>query len=342
MKVSVIVPVYNVEAYLYSCLESLLNQSLENIEVIAVNDGSVDESGNILAKYRDSDKRLVVINQENKGLSAARNAGLERAQGEYVLFVDGDDFIEKDTCRILYEKARQQEPDILVFGRYLERKNGIVKDSAYWKAGQEYMPGLVYLEQALYKEKFTASACNKMYNRNFLQRHRLRFREGILYEDLYFLIQCLFYARRVVTVDCLFYHYIQYRSDSIINTVKERDKDVLKTICLLSDFFQKENRQYLPESTYYRILIYDWIVNAVAYKYIRMAPFSREAHRIVRSVIYSPEFLPYSTSLIRDKQAGWKRRLPALLQRNSYMAYCLFVWNFYFLRQSYHRLRGLV
>ncbi len=342
MKVSVIVPVYNVETYLPFCLESLLNQSLEDIEVIAVNDGSADESGNILAKYRDSDKRLVVVNQKNKGLSAARNAGLERAQGEYVLFVDGDDFIEKDTCRILYEKARQQELDILVFGRYLERKNGIVKDSVYWKAEQEYIPGLVYLEQALYKEKFTASACNKMYNRNFLQQYHLCFWEGILYEDLYFLIQCLFYAQRVAIVDCLFYHYIQDRSDSIINTIKKRDKDVLKTICLLSDFFQKENRQDVLESTYYRILIYDWIVNAVAYKYIRMAPFSRKAHRIVRSVIYSPDFLPYSIFLIRDKQAGWKRRLPALLQRNSYTAYCLIVWSFYFLRQSYHRLRGLV
>lgn len=342
MKVSIIVPVYNVAIYLPFCLDSLLNQSMKDIEVIAVNDGSVDESVNVLAKYQVLDKRLIVVNQENRGLSAARNAGLERAQGEYVLFVDGDDFIEKNTCEVLYEKAWLLKLDILVFGRYLERKNGIVKDSVYWKTIQEYMPGLVYLKQALYKEKFTASACNKMYRRTFLQQYHLCFREGILYEDLHFLIQCLFYARRVATADGLFYHYIQYRSDSIINTVKEKDKDVLKTIRLLSDFFQREKRAEVLESTYYRILIYDWIVNAVAYKYIRMAPFSPRAHRIVRSVVYSSEFMPYSISLIKDVQAGWKRRLPALLQRNSYAAYCLFVWSFYFLRQSYHRLRGLV
>lgn len=342
MKISIIVPVYNVSIYLPSCLDSLLNQSMRDIEVIVVNDGSVDGSVNVLAKYQASDKRLIVVNQENRGLSAARNAGLERAQGEYVLFVDGDDFIEKNTCEVLYEKARLLKLDILAFGRYLERRNGIVKDSVYWKTEQEYMLGLVYLEQAIYKEKFTASACNKMYRRTFLQQYHLCFREGILYEDLLFLIQCLFYAQRVATADSLFYHYIQYRSDSIINTVKDKDKDVLKTIRLLSDFFQRKKRMEVLESTYYRILIYDWIVNAVAYKYIRMAPCNLKAHRIVRSIVYSSEFMPYSTSLIKDVQAGWKRRVPALLQRSSYGMYCFFVWGFYFLRQGYHYLRGLV
>ena len=101
MKLSLIVPVYNTRAYLEKCMESLLNQTWTDLEILCVNDGSTDYSGEILDKFARRDSRVQVISQENRGLSAARNAGLRRATGEYVCFVDSDDVLELDACRRL-------------------------------------------------------------------------------------------------------------------------------------------------------------------------------------------------------------------------------------------------
>ena len=112
IKVSVIVPVYNTFRYLEQCLNSILNQTLKEFEVICVNDGSTDDSAKILEKYSQKDKRIVVINQENAGASAARNAGLDCAKGRYIAFVDSDDYIKKNFLEVLYTTAVNTEADI--------------------------------------------------------------------------------------------------------------------------------------------------------------------------------------------------------------------------------------
>lgn len=114
-KVSVIVPVYNVEKYLSECLESLINQTLSDIEIICVNDGSTDDSRNVLERYAASDKRIAVVNQTNKGLSAARNSGVKTARGRYLYFLDSDDFIDRNALEYLYQEAEKYRLDILYF-----------------------------------------------------------------------------------------------------------------------------------------------------------------------------------------------------------------------------------
>ena len=101
MKISIIVPIYNVESYLKRCLDSLINQTYSNIEIILINDGSTDLSGDISSKYAKIDKRIKLINSSNKGVSCARNKGLELASGDYIMFVDPDDYIELNTCEML-------------------------------------------------------------------------------------------------------------------------------------------------------------------------------------------------------------------------------------------------
>ena len=113
--ISVIVPVYNVEDYLISCMDSIINQTLENIEVICINDGSTDESLKILKEYEKKDERVKVYSKQNSGQGTARNFGLENAIGEYVLFVDSDDWIDIETCEILYDVAKSKELDLLIF-----------------------------------------------------------------------------------------------------------------------------------------------------------------------------------------------------------------------------------
>ena len=114
-KISIIVPVYNVEKYLSTCLDSLINQTLKDIEIICVNDGSTDNSLNILNEYAKNDPRIIVINKENSGPGACRNLGIEKATGEYIQFADSDDWIEKETCEICYQKAIEYNVNMLSF-----------------------------------------------------------------------------------------------------------------------------------------------------------------------------------------------------------------------------------
>ena len=113
IKISVIVPVYNMEKYLSKCLDSLLNQTLEEIEIIAVNDGSTDLSASILQTYESKSDKITVISKENGGLSDARNHGFLHAKGDYVAFLDSDDFVDCDMYRVMYEKAKEGDYDII-------------------------------------------------------------------------------------------------------------------------------------------------------------------------------------------------------------------------------------
>lgn len=120
MKISIIVPIYNVESYLKRCLDSLINQTYSNIEIILINDGSTDLSGDISSKYAKIDKRIKLINSSNKGVSCARNKGLELASGDYIMFVDPDDYIELNTCEMLIKNIGNN--DILIFNFYSNLK----------------------------------------------------------------------------------------------------------------------------------------------------------------------------------------------------------------------------
>ena len=146
MLISIIIPIYNVEKYLNRCLDSVMKQSFQDIEIILVNDGSTDNSDNIIKSYL-FDERIKYIYQKNKGLSEARNTGLNIASGEYVLFLDSDDSIEPNTCYELSQVIERFEVDIVVFGRYLI-KDCIekVRDPAYW--GNNLLDGKEYLVQA--------------------------------------------------------------------------------------------------------------------------------------------------------------------------------------------------
>ena len=115
VKISVIIPVYNVEKYLKECLDSVINQTLKDIEIICVNDGSTDNSLNILENYAKKDNRIIVISQKNKGLSGARNTGLKYCSGEYVSFIDSDDYVSKDLFELTYNNAISNNSDLVIF-----------------------------------------------------------------------------------------------------------------------------------------------------------------------------------------------------------------------------------
>ena len=220
-KVSVIVPVYNVEKYLKRCLDSLVNQTLSDIEIICVNDGSTDGSAQILEEYAIKDNRIKIITQVNSGLSEARNTGIKNASGEYIGLVDSDDFVDKDFFEKLYNAAVSNNCDIACGN--IVRGNDRKKDKVF----------LNYQEEKVVKsirEKYEISGVpnhcyvwNKIYKREPLISSGITFIRGIVYEDMPFTADVLESLGDMVVVPDVFYHY-WINDESIVKTPSDKNR----------------------------------------------------------------------------------------------------------------------
>lgn len=204
IKVSVIVPVHNSENYLHKCVESLLAQTLEEIEIILVDDCSTDASPDMIRRYEGlfPGKIVGVYLQENIRQGGARNRGMDIARGEYIGFVDSDDFVEPDMCRVLYETARGAD---LCGADYYMDFDGQLRD-----VNTDYGKGYRMTQRR--REKFLARCgyfWSRIYRREFLQEHHLRFPENTFYEDACFNFLTALYAQTLIKAEGRFYHYYQ-------------------------------------------------------------------------------------------------------------------------------------
>lgn len=209
-KVSVIIPVYNVEKYLAECLDSVKGQTLWEIEIICVNDGSEDKSREILAKYAEQDMRIHVLDKPNGGLSSARNAGLKAAEGRYILFLDSDDFLKsEDVLYTLYQKAETEELDQLFFDAEVIFESEEVRTNnsnyiSYYKRKKNYaetVSGKELFCRLQSNWDFKPNACMQLFSREFLNGKRLRFCENILHEDEVFTLECAAFSRRAAYIN---------------------------------------------------------------------------------------------------------------------------------------------
>ncbi|ADQ79282.1 glycosyl transferase family 2 [Paludibacter propionicigenes WB4] len=236
MFVSIIIPVYNVEQYLRDCLISVVAQTYPDYEVICVNDGSTDGSLVILEEFRKKYNKISVISQQNKGLSVARNAGIQAAKGDYLFFLDSDDWIEPKTLEILVQK--QCGEDLVCFNgcRVFEDGRTEEPDSGIEEAlltGWEY-----YCKYALVRRKFHfVCSVLRLYRREYLLEHKLFFEEGIYHEDNLFTPLACYYAQTVKVIpDCLYVYRI--RQGSITQSVNlQRLYDMITVANKLSAFF---------------------------------------------------------------------------------------------------------
>jgi glycosyltransferase involved in cell wall biosynthesis len=204
-KVSVIIPVYNVEKYLAECLNSICGQTLQDIEIICVNDGSTDGSAKILAAYRKKDQRLKVITQKNRGLSAARNIGIQQARGNYIYFMDSDDILELNALDVLWQKSQANNLDILYFdGRVIFEDKRTASRQKWYK--DFYIRQKEYSEVTSGQELFVKmktngeyrhSQCLQFIRKAYLKRLKLFYHEGIYHEDVAFNLQTMLQAKRV-------------------------------------------------------------------------------------------------------------------------------------------------
>lgn len=224
-KVSVIISVYNVEKYLAECLDSVVNQTLKDIEIICVDDGSPDRSIVILNEYAARDERIKIIRQENKGLPAARNAGLRVASGDYVYFVDSDDIIKSDALEKLYAFALENQTDIVLFNADLLIDDHYTKYNANkFLRFQDYpntLSGPHMFAAMQQHNEYYVPVWIQFYSKAFLTDNKLSFNESLrLYEDNLFSFECMCCAERVKYFNEVLYTY-RIRAGSLIHTHDE-------------------------------------------------------------------------------------------------------------------------
>lgn len=236
VKVSVIVPIYNVEDYIKECLESLERQIFNEIEVIMVNDGSTDDSGRIARKFAERNHNFVLIDQNNRGLSAARNAGLQQAKGEYVYFLDSDDLLTDGAINELYQRASSEDLDVLKFGAYVfEDRSKELKwttEEGYKYKG-EYpgvYEGLDLLGRFIANGDTAFSSCCLIFTKkSMIEKEHLRFCKGIIHEDNLFHWQLLSLSKRVAVLNKPLYCR-RYRKGSITQTVDWKNR--IRSMCV--------------------------------------------------------------------------------------------------------------
>lgn len=188
IKVSVIIPVYNVENYIKECVESVINQTLKEIEIIIVNDGTKDNSIKKIEKYL-SDSRVILINKENGGVSSARNAGLKIARGEYISFIDSDDFIELTMLEDLYNESKGMDIVLSNFAR--------IDNLGNIKIEKNNFKNLEIKEGSYFYNIELGYVVNRIYNHEFLKKVNVKFREKMLLEDLLFSLKIFSKAKKL-------------------------------------------------------------------------------------------------------------------------------------------------
>lgn len=238
-KISIIVPVYKVEKEIHRCVESLINQTFNDIEIILVDDGSPDNCPIICDEYAKKDKRIKVIHKENGGLSDARNVGLLEAKADYVLFVDSDDYIDKNTCERFYSSIEANVDVIVGDAIRIEGDKKSLMEHAYISS-DTIISGKEFLKTQLKSRKMYMAAWLNLYNRRFLIDNDLFFKKGILHEDEQWTPRVFLKAQKVKYIRFPFYNYI-IREDSI---TKAKDKtqngiDLINTCYELEKIYEE-------------------------------------------------------------------------------------------------------
>lgn len=279
-KISIVVPIYKVENEIHRCVESLLNQTLNDIEIILVDDGSPDNCPSICDDYAKKDNRVKVIHKENGGLSDARNFGLLEAVAEYVLFVDSDDYIEKTTCEKFYNSKETDVEIIVGDALRIEGEKKSLMDHVD-VAIESAISGSEFLREQLKSKKMYMTAWLNLYNREFLINNNLFFKKGIYHEDEQWTPRVFLKAKKVKYIKFPFYYYI-IRENSI---TKRKDKtkngiDIINTCYELEEIYEKIDDKELKK------LLNDYLVmlflHAVNYGNLYSSEFNS---------VYNKEFL---------------------------------------------------
>ncbi len=256
--VSVVVPIYKVERYLDKCVNSIINQTYSNLEIVLVDDGSPDNCPVICDEYAKKDSRIRVIHKANGGLSDARNVGIENSEGEYICFIDSDDYVHEDYISKLLTGALNNDADICVCNFYYVNEKGKI-----WERKQKYAK--VFSSTEALKDIFTTDqnteivVWNKIYKRDLFIKYNIRFPKGKIHEDNFTTYKLYDKANKVVLISDNLYYYLQ-RENSIMSVFDERRFDLLQAVDETKTYF-KNNKVLKPYLMYYEVLMLLFLFN---------------------------------------------------------------------------------
>lgn len=267
-KLSIIVPVYNVEKYLPKCLESLIKQTLKDIEIICVNDGSMDNSLAILKEFASKDSRIRIIDNQHQGVAKTRNTGIEQSTGEYIGFVDSDDYIDIDFFEKLYNSATKSNSDIAI-ASILKHKNFFNIYNAKYTKEETAITIQDKIKLCEDKKHFFFYAWNKIYHSGFIKENNIKFSEGQIYEDVMFAIKALYYSNKIISVYGTKYHYIEHENSLTKSKDKtgEKEQDLIKAYSELQEFCNSKNIEIPERLNYYTKENFGFILNLYKGKY---------------------------------------------------------------------------
>ncbi len=238
-KVSVIIPIYNVEQYLAKCLDSIVNQTYKNLEIICVNDCSPDNSAKILEYYANQDKRIKIIDRaKNGGLSAARNSGLDVSTGKYIYFIDSDDWIDLDYIKAMVQAIETSNTEIVINMKVITEKGNISSLYNHPTHKNCYINNLLKNTEAI--QNLMVNAWNRITKRSFIEKFKLRFPENYIYEDLYFHYTSLVNTDKIYVINSSNYHYLS-RDTGISKIDSTKDISNIKIFDKVYDYYKEHN-----------------------------------------------------------------------------------------------------
>lgn len=246
--ISVIVPIYNVEKYINRCVDSILNQTYKNLEIILVDDESPDNCGKIADEYKSIDSRIKVVHKKNGGLSDARNYGMDYVTGEYVLFVDSDDWLKKEMIETLYNLSIKNNADIVQSGFYYAYNNYLLYDDRYYTESMEpvELNKQELMKELVINERVKNFAWGKLYRRNLIKD--IPFEKGVLFEDVFWAHKVMDRVDKYIICHKPMCYYLQ-RSDSIVSTYTIKNLDIIKGLKIRHKFIE-ENYPHLKSESY--------------------------------------------------------------------------------------------
>ncbi|MEH7388532.1 glycosyltransferase [Bacillus sp. JJ1521] len=242
--VSIVVPIYKVEKYLNRCIETIINQTYKNIEIILVDDGSPDNCGAMAEEYAQLDNRIIVIHKKNGGLSDARNIGIKYVTGDFTIFVDSDDWLEKNMIEELVNISRKHKADVVQSAFYYAYEDYLLFDDRYYKKDDPpiILGNKALMAELVLNERIKNFAWGKLYKTKIIKD--IPFKKGVLFEDVFWAHNVMHLVNTYVIVHQPLYFYLQ-RSDSIVSTYTHRNLDILEGLKERHYFIE----QYYPELT---------------------------------------------------------------------------------------------
>ena len=247
MKVSVIVPIYKVEKYIHRCVDSILHQSYSNLEIILVNDGSPDKSGKIADRYKEMDSRIKVIHKENGGLSDARNKGMDLVTGEFTLFVDSDDWLDKRMIETMVNKGLKFKADVIQTAFYYAYDDKLLFDNRYYQKSDPsvLLDNKELMHELVKNEKVKNFAWGKLYKTELIKK--TPFKTGVLFEDVFWAHQVMHKVETYLILHEPLVYYYQ-RDDSIVASYSPKNLDIIRGLKERHHFIEQFYEELIDES----------------------------------------------------------------------------------------------